>query len=133
MIPLVYLADALFWIHNEQGPRRPPLRPRHVELRFGGRPPSPEKPYVPSPATVVMIPSGETCEHCRVSDEQVACAVHRQALRQPVARWWLDPVTGCPTLPAIVVMIPLGIPATRPLPVSAMNRLPAPSTATFGE
>ena len=111
---------------------------RIVQPRIGGRLAiSGGADKVPPPATVVMIPLGETLRMRWLS----VSAMNRlpaPSIARPPGSFSCALVAGPPSpekpfvpSPATVVMIPAGKTLRmRLLPVSAMNRLPAPSTAT---
>jgi hypothetical protein len=99
-------------------------------------PPSPEYPYVPFPATVVMAPAALTMRIALLAESAMK---RSPALSTATAAGKYSPalVAGPPSPkypppppPAIMVMVPAGLTLRiREFHQSAMNRLPAPSTA----
>ena len=104
---------------------------RTVQLCAGGRPAITQ---VRSPATRHRgdDPAGETLRMRLANvlrDEEVARTVHRHAPRLDLRAGGRPAITRLAPPPATVVMIPSGE-TLRTTSKSAMNRLPAPSTAT---
>src|SRR5664280_654782 len=99
-------------------------------------PPSPQKPMVPLPATVVMVPSGAT-RRTRLLPASAMYRLPAASTNRPYGMSRHAWVAGPPSpqkplvpLPATVVMVPSGATRrTRSWPGSAMYRLPAASTA----